>query len=349
MSGKLIWESEFLNPAAQSMSNPLVEKQADQPDPRKGARTILETLMNVRAGENVSIVSDTNKLDVARILMTEATAMEATVSLCVMTPQAYNGEEPPLPIAAAMKASDVILSPTTKVLSHTRARFEAQAAGARFCLMSDYTVEMLTRGGLNADLRAVKANVEKLAGVFGRSKRIRIKTAAGTDLTASVDGRRANAYHGFAHQPGTYSLCQCQEANISPIEGTAEGTIVVDGAVAGWLLIKDQPIVVRVQEGRIAAIEGGKEAETLRNHLAMKEDDNIYNLAEIGVGLNPECRLIGNVLEDEGILGTAHIGIGSSITLGGEVHARGHEDLVVWNPTVEADGRVVQTGKELFF
>jgi 2,5-dihydroxypyridine 5,6-dioxygenase len=315
----------------------------------KGARTILETLMNVREGENVSIITDTNKIDVARVLMAEAVTIGAVVTLCVMKPQDYNGEEPPPPVAAAMKASDVCLSPTTKVMSHTKARFEAQAAGCRYCLMSDYTLDMLISGGLNADLTAVRANVERMAEIFGRSSLIRIKAPGGTDLTARVEGRRANAYHGFAHKPGTYSLCQCQEANISPIEGETEGRIVIDAAVAGWLLIQDKPITVSVEKGRIVSIEGGKEAEALRKHLASKGDDNVYNIAEIGVGLNPECRLMGSVLEDEGVLGTAHIGVGSSMTLGGKVSARGHEDLVIWDPCIEADGRVIQKGRELFF
>ena len=315
----------------------------------RGARTILETLMKVREGENVLIVTDTNKIDVAKILMAEAITMGAIATLCVMKPQEYNGEEPPPPIAAAMKASDVCLSPTTKVMSHTKARLEAQAAGCRYCLMSDYTIDMLISGGLNADLAAVKKNVERMAEILGRSKMIRLRAPGGTDLTARVEGRRANAYHGFAHRPGTYSLCQCQGANISPVEGETEGMIVIDAAVAGWLLIRDQPITVHVKRGRIVSIEGGREAETLRKHLESKNDENVYNIAEIGVGLNPECRLIGSVLEDEGVLGTAHIGIGSNITLGGKVSARGHEDLMIWDPWIEADGRVIQEGKELFF
>ena len=315
----------------------------------KNARKIVRTLMNVKEGENVCIVTDTNKIDVAKVMMAEAISAGAIVSLCVMEPQDYNGQEPPPPIAAAMKASDVSFSPTTMAISHTRARLEAREAGNRHCLMANFTLDILTSGGLNADLEAVRGNVEKLAKLFGQARTIRYTSPAGTDITAQIKGRRPNAYHGFAHEPGTYSICQCQEANISPIEGTAEGTIVIDAAVAGWLLIKNQPIVIHVEKGRIVEIEGGKEAEILRKHLAMKDDDNIYSIAEFGVGLNPECRLIGSVLEDEGVLGTAHIGIGSNITLGGEVHAAGHEDLMIWEPCIELDGKVVQRGKELLF
>jgi 2,5-dihydroxypyridine 5,6-dioxygenase len=315
----------------------------------KNIRTVVETLMNVKKDENVCIVTDTNKIDIAKIVMAEAISLGAKVSLCVMEPQAYYGEEPPPPIAAAMKASDVSFSPTTQAISHTKARLEAREAGNRHCLMADFTLDVIINGGLNADLSAVKVKVEKLAQLFGQSKKVRVTSPAGTDITAKIEGRRPNAYHGFAHEPGTYSICQCQEANISPIEGKTEGVIIVDAAVAGWLLIESEPITVYVEKGRIVEIKGGKEAEKLRKHLITKNDANVYNIAEVGVGLNPGCRLIGSILEDEGVLGTAHIGIGSNITLGGKVHAKGHEDLMMWDPCIELDGRIVQKGKELFF
>ncbi len=133
-----------------------------------------------------------------------------------------------------------------------------------------------------------------------------------------------------------------------PIEGTTEGTLVVDAAVAGWLYIEEGPIIIKIKEGLITSIDGGKEAEILKEHLANKNDANIYNIAEIGIGLNPECRLGGGVMEDEGLFGTAHIDIGSNITLGGTVHAKGHEDLMLWDPCIELDDKIVQKGKKLF-
>ena len=47
------------------------------------------------------------------------------------------------------------------------------------------------------------------------------------------------------------------------------------------------------------------------------------------------------MLEDEGVVPTAHIGIGTSITLGGTVKAPTHYDLLMWNPRIEVDGKVI--------
>ncbi len=65
-------------------------------------------------------------------------------------------------------------------------------------------------------------------------------------------------------------------------------------------------------------------------NLVEQKDPNVYNIAEIGVGLNPNCRMCGIMLEDEGVISTCHIGIGTSITLGGTVKAAVHYDLLMW-------------------
>ena len=79
----------------------------------------------------------------------------------------------------------------------------------------------------------------------------------------------------------------------------------------------------------------------LKEDLDSKQDPNVYNVAEMGLGLNPNCRFMGFMLEDEGVYGTAHIGIGTSITLGGTAKAACHYDLIMKDATVTADGKMI--------
>ncbi len=104
---------------------------------------------------------------------------------------------------------------------------------------------------------------------------------------------------------------------------------------------------MEVRDGFITRIEGGRQAEVLRRDLESHGDRNSFNIAELGVGLNPKCKMIGIMLEDEGVLGSAHIGIGTNITLGGTIKAPCHYDLLVWYPRIEIDGEVVIDGKEV--
>ncbi len=71
------------------------------------------------------------------------------------------------------------------------------------------------------------------------------------------------------------------------------------------------------------------------------------NLAELGIGTNEKAILTGNILEDEKILGTAHVAFGASAAIGGNVQVPVHLDCVVMRPTVELDGEALVRDGEL--
>jgi leucyl aminopeptidase (aminopeptidase T) len=55
------------------------------------------------------------------------------------------------------------------------------------------------------------------------------------------------------------------------------------------------------------------------------------------------------MLEDEGVYGTIHFGIGDNHTMGGCVEASMHTDVVVKNPTVFIDKKmVIKSGKHIY-
>jgi aminopeptidase len=53
------------------------------------------------------------------------------------------------------------------------------------------------------------------------------------------------------------------------------------------------------------------------------------------------------VLEDEKILGTAHVAFGASAAIGGTVQVPVHLDCVITRPTVEIDGEPIVRDGEL--
>lgn len=80
--------------------------------------------------------------------------------------------------------------------------------------------------------------------------------------------------------------------------------------------------------------------ETLTEH-----GEEGTNVAELGIGTNEAALLTGNILEDEKILGTAHVAFGASAAIGGTVQVPVHIDCVLRRPTVEIDGSpVVEAG-----
>lgn len=60
----------------------------------KGARNIVGTCANVKQGENVLIVTDTNKVSLAEVLAIAAQERKAEVTIAIMSVRKL-GQEPP--------------------------------------------------------------------------------------------------------------------------------------------------------------------------------------------------------------------------------------------------------------
>ena len=70
------------------------------------------------------------------------------------------------------------------------------------------------------------------------------------------------------------------------------------------------------------------------------------NIAEFGIGTNPNAKRPDNTLEAEKIEGTVHIGHGNNYFMGGRVNADYHSDFVIPSPTVVFDGKLfMERGK----
>ena len=314
----------------------------------KGARTLIDVCTKVRPGEKVLIVTDMNKFGIAKVLAGVAIDRGATTGVAIMEPGERAGQEPPEIIAESMKRAEVIFLPVSVSITHTLAVKNAVAEGARILVMTDFSEEMMIRGGLEANFEELKPVCKKVAERFEKGNKIKLTTPEGTRLEMDITGRRGNALYGIV-EPGEFSTIPTVEANISPLEGTANGRLVVNASIPYLGIgVLREPVYVDVKDGLIRQINGGVQAEILRKDLESHGDKNVYNIAELGVGLNPKCRMCGMMLEDEGVISTCHIGIGTNITLGGKIKTAIHYDLLMWDPKIEVDGEIVVNGAELY-
>lgn len=311
----------------------------------KGAKKLIQTCARVKKDDSVLIVTDPNMFGIAEILAATSIAEEAETTVVIMPPRSEHGQEPPKAVAAAMRNSSVIFTPVSKSITHTSALRDAVSEGSRALVMTGFTEDMMVSGGIEADFEAMKPVCEGVANAMESSKMAKVTTVAGTSLTMSLEGRKGNALTCIVSS-GQFSPVPNIEATISPVEGTAQGVIVADASVAGMGLVSS-PIKTSVKNGMITSIDGGEDARKLQAILKETGDSNSYNVAELGIGLNPKSRMSGQMLEDEGVFGTVHIGIGTSITLGGKIKAALHYDLIMWRPTVELDGKVILKDESL--
>lgn len=314
----------------------------------KGAKKLVDVCTKTKPGENVLVVTDMANTKIARTIVTIALDRGAETMMMVMEPRKRAGQEPPKAVAEAMKAADVVFIPVGYSITHTHAVKEAAEAGTRLIVMTDFTEDMMAYGGIEADFHKIKPICQGVAEKFNEGKKIHLTSPGGTDLQMDIAGRRGNALYCVV-EPGEFSTVPTIEANVSPVEGTANGRIVADASIPYLGIgVLDEAVTVTVKDGFITSIGGGRQAELLKKNLIEQKDPNVYNIAEIGVGLNPKCRMCGIMLEDEGVISTCHIGIGTSITLGGTVKAAVHYDLLMWAPKVVVDEEIVIDLEDVF-
>lgn len=307
----------------------------------KGAKIAVETCMGAKPHEMVLVVTDPARLKIAEALVEAAKKARTEALLMCMQARSRHGEEPPKPVEQSMVASDVVLAPTTYSLTHTQARLRACKAGARVATMPAITEEMMCRGAMLANYGKVSKLTYKAADLLTKASEAEITTPAGTDLCLNIAGRDAHSDTGIFHKPGDFGNLPAGEAFIAPIEGKAEGRVIIDGRLGGLR----GAIEIVVEDGWARKIFG-KPSRKLRKMLD-EAGPNAYNLAEFGVGTNPKARLFGNPLEDEKVLGTCHVALGDNSTFGGKVRAGIHIDGVLLRPTIKLDKRIIMENGQL--
>lgn len=135
-------------------------------------------------------------------------------------------------------------------------------------------------------------------------------------------------------------MTESGEVYTALLEGSAEGTHVFDGAIVSVGILKKR-VTITVKEGFATSITGGPQASKFDALLGEVKKKEAYNIAELGVGCNPNGRLIGIILEDEKVYGTVHITSGDNSIFGGNVQAGIHLDEIMLKPTMFLDDKVV--------
>lgn len=154
--------------------------------------------------------------------------------------------------------------------------------------------------------------------------------------------------------PGTWGNVPGGETFIAPMEDTASGTFVLNGAFTDYVLRPPAHLVLHFERGQLVRTEGDAHAiasfEELFKQAIELGDPNCKHVAELGIGVNRGVRpLTGKSLFDEKIYGTAHIALGDSDRFGGRHASAIHEDLVTLRPSLWIDDSPVLTRGRLVF
>jgi 2,5-dihydroxypyridine 5,6-dioxygenase len=310
------------------------------------ARKVIRVLGEATAETNILILHDPFTALNAEALAIAASEIGTPCAMLQVMPGGHHGTQLSAMAAAAMKACNLLIAPMRSNIAHTHARREAQAQGVKVIVLPEaHGDDFFLARGWSADFAGLRPKIDGLAAALGNATVARVRSRDGTDITMSIAGRRGRSLNGFANTVDI-SAGYCLEASVAPVEGTAEGIIVVNASIPGIGLTRSGSVVIKVEKGMAVSIEGGPEAAVFRDLLAGFNDPNVYNLGELGVGMNPECRLDGTMLSDESVWGAFQLALGTSAP-GGVCQAAAHYDTVLTDATLELDGVVVFEGEEL--
>ena len=306
---------------------------------RVPAETAIKQCMDLRPGESCAVVTDDKRKAIGEALYRVASEITDHTVFVRYPPGSQHGEEPPRPVAGAMRTADVVLAPTTKSLTHTEARSDANAAGARVATLPGIT-EGVFLMGLDADYEAIEAHCEDVLAQVGDADEIQVTTPQGTDITFTVGGREWYLDTGIVHEAGEMSNLPAGEVFIAP--ETADGTFVVDGTMRPHGKLDGKLLSFEVEDGTVTDISDPDIREQVET-AAEEVGQDAYNLAELGIGTNVAVTdLVGSVLLDEKAGGTVHIAVGDDHAIGGDTHAPIHLDGILTEPTVYADGEAIE-------
>ncbi len=202
---------------------------------------------------------------------------------------------------------------------------------------------------IDVSYKTLQLRHEIIKSMFDNGNEVHVETKAGTDLHYNIKGMKAVSADGNYCLPGKGGNLPAGEVYIPPNGKRVEGKVVIDGSSrnhAGTVQIKD-PIVLTIKDGSIINIEGGKEAQLLEKSLEMaatraKHPSSVRRIGELGIGINPNARIIGATIIDEKSLGTAHIAIGSNYWFGGDIYTIIHLDQIFRDPIIKVDGEILK-------
>ena len=311
----------------------------------RGARTIIEKCAFVKEGESVFVVTDFESFPEAALIAETAVAAGANLTMGVMSMRELDGQEPEKTVASAMQEAEVVLMVVRKSLAHTNASKAALASGARVLSLTAISMDLLASSAFKADFKKAAPLCDKFAKIFTNGDLLNITSKEGTNFTTSLKGRKGNAHKCLVEKAGQFSAAPNIEASFSPVEHTSSGIFVADASIP-YLGIGalSSPVTFVIKDGAVVEVRGGREAEKITKIWHEQNDPNVYNIAQISVGLNPEVpEAIGTLgcNYDEGAFGTVHIGIGTSTNLGGTIKATTHFDAVMRHPTLMVDGETL--------
>ncbi|MHA2174180.1 MAG: aminopeptidase [Candidatus Hodarchaeales archaeon] len=303
----------------------------------------LKQCADLQPEESVLVISDfkqANEIPMAAVKAIER--LEGKSLLIVMEKDLLKEKSMPESYQQIMNEADLIVLCTSDYFPGG-SRVIAAKAGARILSMAKADESMIRRC-IDIDYNELSKLTRDVADRFSEAKEVEIKNDAGTDIHFTLSGHKAFYFDGLCREKGNITALPSGVIAVALEEKQVEGTWIINASAAKLGLV-DPPITIEVTEGVASIVGDSKQADQFRKILS-EGDDNSWKICEVGCGTNAKAIYIGELIEDERVQGSAHIGLGGNTHFGGNIQSVTHIDTATRNPTVSLDGiEIISKGK----
>ena len=195
-----------------------------------------------------------------------------------------------------------------------------------------------------------KARVKAAETCLEGASTLTATSAAGTDLFVELGEYPILCEYGFSDEPGHWDHWGAGFVATWPNERSARGTVVLQPGdiIFPFKSYVQTPIRLGIEGGYIRSIEGGFDADFLREYMRQFDDQEAYAVSHLGWGLQPRARWTALGLLDKSqtngndaraFYGNFMFSTGPNTDAGGARDTLCHMDVPMRRCSVAVDGR----------
>lgn len=313
-------------------------------DAAKGA---LIHVLELTADDNVLVIGDDSAGSCPDAFLAAAASLGCVVDIFRLPEEGRPLQQMPDGMLAMLDGRTVVINAIAGLSDEVPFRLQWIKAVENLDLRMGHSPgicdAMMLDGPLDVDYGNMLERARRVTAALAGADSVRIGSALGSDLLLRI-----------ADRPVVNDVCvtetdkgvnlPCGEVYCCPVETEGTGTLVVDGCFGGDGNVPT-PVTITVADGRAVDVTSDDPALTARVNELMDTDAGARTVCELGIGLNPGARLVGNMLEDEKALRTLHVAFGGNQGMpGGANTSQMHMDYLVHRPNLWA---VFEDGHEI--
>jgi aminopeptidase len=302
-----------------------------------GAHNAVHVCLRVKPHEKVTVITDEATKDIAAAIVREVEAVGSPYQAWVLEDLAQRPlTDLPNQIVDDLESSQVSIFAVQAQMNELKSRMQMTDVVNRRKIRHAHMVNInrqIMLEGMRADFQKVDRISAKVVDLVSRAKRIRAKTAAGTDLTAELNSNYRWLKTSGIISPDKWGNLPGGEVFTTP--GEVNGKFVIDGVVGDYLCAKfgdlrANPLTIEVKGNRLVSAKSSNHQLEEDFWRYTHTDENSDRVGEFAIGTNIELKdVIGEILQDEKYPGV-HIAFGNpyGAHTGAEWYSSTHIDVV---------------------